>query len=127
MDLGTADKVAVAALALWFDARAHGGYDRAKFAVVEIGSAFSAVLVVQGAGWSTRRRARGPIGLKSPGRLGRRGRLLAVSASKEDLFRGGLLDLGPLGPDAFRESLTKHVAGLQAVTLSTGSTSRGRE
>ena len=36
--------------------------------------------------------------------------------SKQDLFRGGLDDLGPLGPDAFRESLTRHVAGLQAVT-----------
>ena len=30
--------------------------------------------------------------------------------------RGGLDDLGPLGPDAFRESLTRHVAGLRAVT-----------
>src|SRR5204862_2336076 len=36
--------------------------------------------------------------------------------SKGDLFRGGLADLGAIGPDAVRESLIKHAAGLQAVT-----------
>jgi predicted butyrate kinase (DUF1464 family) len=35
---------------------------------------------------------------------------------KDDLFRVGLLDLGPDGPAAFRELLTKHVPGLKAVT-----------
>jgi predicted butyrate kinase (DUF1464 family) len=116
VDLGTADKVAVAALALWFDARGSGRFDRSTFAVVEIGSVFSAILVVQEGrlvdAWAG---TRGPLGWRSGG--GWDGELAYWRAplSKNDLFRGGLSDLGPAGPDAFRESLTKHAAGLQAV------------
>src|SRR5262249_43082972 len=41
IDLGTPDKVAVAALALWADCRACGcSLDQTRFAVVELGSAF---------------------------------------------------------------------------------------
>lgn len=48
IDLGTADKVAVAALALRRDCERTGQpLDHATFAVVEIGSAFTAVLVVE--------------------------------------------------------------------------------
>src|SRR4051794_29170256 len=47
VDLGTADKVAVAALALWFDGLAHVGPEYSTFAVVEIGTAFTATLVVR--------------------------------------------------------------------------------
>ena len=36
--------------------------------------------------------------------------------TKNDLFHGGLVDLGMQGPDAFRESLVKHLAGVRAVT-----------
>jgi predicted butyrate kinase (DUF1464 family) len=59
---------------------------------------------------------RGPIGLRSGGVWDGELAYWRGPLSKQDLFRGGLDDLGPLGPDAFRESLTRHVAGLQAVT-----------
>ncbi len=115
VDLGTADKVA--ALALWFDARAHGGFDRSTFAVVEIGSAFTAMMVVQdGRLVDTSAGTNGPIGLRSRGAWDGEVAYWRCPFSKQDLFRGGLEDLGPLGPDAFRESLARHLAGLRAVT-----------
>jgi predicted butyrate kinase (DUF1464 family) len=117
VDLGTPDKVAVAALALWFDAIACGGYDRSTFAVVEIGTAFSAILVVdQGRLVDASAGTRGPIGLRSGGAWDGEFAYWRSPLSKEDLYRGGLADLGAIGPDAFRESLIKHMAGLQAVT-----------
>ncbi|MFO0888706.1 MAG: DUF1464 family protein [Isosphaeraceae bacterium] len=117
IDLGTADKVAVAALALWFDARDAGGFDRATFATVEIGSAFTAVLVVdRGRIVDTAAGTRGPIGLRCGGSWDGELAYWRGPLSKGDLFRGGLDDLGGLGPAAFRESLTRHVAGLRAVT-----------
>jgi predicted butyrate kinase (DUF1464 family) len=117
VDLGTADKVAVAALALWFDSQERGGFDRSTFAVVEIGSAFTAVLVVQnGRLVDASAGTRGPIGVGSGGAWDGEVAYWNCPLSKRDLFRGGLEDLGTLGPAAFRESLTKHVAGLQAVT-----------
>jgi predicted butyrate kinase (DUF1464 family) len=118
IDLGTPDKVAVAALALWADGcdRA-GGCEQARFAVVELGSAFAAVLVVAGGRLvDAAAGTRGPIGLRSGGCWDGEVAYWRGPLSKQDLFRGGLLDLGPEGPDAFRESLIKHVAGLQAVT-----------
>ena len=86
--------------------------------MVEVGSAFTAILVVDGGRLvDASAGTRGPIGPAIRRGLGRRGRLLAtVRSSKDDLFRGGLADLGAVGPAAFRESLRKHVAGLQAVT-----------
>lgn len=117
VDLGTADKVAVAALALWFDARAHGGFDRSTFAVVEIGSAFTAMMVVRdGRLVDASAGTNGPIGLQSRGAWDGEVAYWRCPLSKQDLFRGGLEDLGPLGPDAFRESLARHLAGLRAVT-----------
>ena len=117
VDLGTPDKVAVAALALWFDAQECGGFDRSTFAVVEIGSAFTAVLVVQrGKLVDAAAGTRGPIGIQSSGAWDGEIAYWRSPLSKRDLFRGGLSDLGPVGPDAFREALTREVAGLQAVT-----------
>jgi predicted butyrate kinase (DUF1464 family) len=117
VDVGTADKIAVAALALAFDACDSGGFSRSTFAVVEIGSAFSAILVVdQGRVVDTSAGTRGPLGLRSAGCWDGEVAYWSRMLIKDDLFRGGLADLGPLGPDAFRESLIKHVAGLQAVT-----------
>ena len=40
----------------------------------------------------------------------------SARSPRNDLFQGGLTGLGPIGPDAFRESLKKHAAGLRAVT-----------
>ncbi|MGC8639703.1 MAG: DUF1464 family protein [Isosphaeraceae bacterium] len=117
VDLGTADKIAVVALALWFDAQERGGFEKSTFAVVEIGSAFSAILVVQGGKLvDASAGTRGPIGILSRGVWDGEIAYWQSPLSKRDLFHGGLDDLGPLGPDAFRESLIRGTAGLQAVT-----------
>ncbi len=117
VDMGTADKVAIAALALWFEARDRGSFADATCAVVEIGSAFSAILVVQGGkmvdAWAG---TNGPIGLRSGGAWDGEMAYWRGPLSKQDLFRGGLEDLGALGPDAFRESLARHLGGLKAIT-----------
>jgi predicted butyrate kinase (DUF1464 family) len=117
VDLGTPDKVAVAALALWFDAQERGGFESSTFAVAEIGSAFTAILVVKdGKLVDASAGTRGPIGIRSSGTWDGEIAYWRSPLSKRDLFRGGLDDLGPVGPEAFRESLTKQIAGLQAVT-----------
>jgi predicted butyrate kinase (DUF1464 family) len=121
VDLGTADKVAVAALALAFDASAAGsgsaGFEGSTFAVVEIGSAFSAILVVErGRLVDASAGTHGPIGLLCRGGWDGEVAYWLSPLAKDDLFRGGLTHLGPIGPEAFRESLIKHLAGLQAVT-----------
>ena len=118
IDLGTPDKLAAAALALRFDADARGGdFAASSFALVEVGSAFSAVLVVSGGRLvDASAGTRGPIGLRSAGAWDGEVAYLRGPLSKSDLFRGGLDDLGPDGPAAFAESLTRHVAGLRAVT-----------
>ena len=118
IDLGTADKVAVAALALHADREETGQpLAAATFAVVELGSAFSAVLVMErGRLVDAAAGTRGPIGLRSGGAWDGEAACWLSPLSKADLFRGGVADLGPIGQDAFRESLTRHVAGLRAVT-----------
>ena len=118
IDLGTPDKLAVAALALRHDAAQRGGnLGDSTFAVVEIGTAFSAVLVVsEGRLVDASAGTRGPIGLRSGGAWDGEVACWRSPLSKNDLFRGGLVDLGGDGPAVFRESLTRHVAGLRAVT-----------
>jgi predicted butyrate kinase (DUF1464 family) len=118
IDMATPDKVAVVALALWNDGRERGGdFTQATFAVVELGSAFSAVLVVEGGRLvDAAAGTRGPIGLRSGGLWDGEVAYWRSPLSKADLFRGGLCDLGPEGAEALRESLVKHVAGLRAVT-----------
>jgi predicted butyrate kinase (DUF1464 family) len=118
IDLGTADKVAVAALALQADTSEHlKRFSESTFAVVELGSAFSAVLVVAGGRLvDAAAGTRGPIGVRSGGCWDGEVAYWRSPLSKDSLFRGGLRDLGPEGPDAFRESLIKHAAGLKAVT-----------
>lgn len=117
-DLGTPDKVAVAALALRAEAGATGrDYGDATFAVVEVGSAFTTALVVAGGRIvDASAGTRGAIGVRSGGAWDGEVACWLSPLSKDDLFRGGLIDLGPEGPAAFRESLVKHVAGLKAVT-----------
>ena len=117
VDLGTADKVCVAALALWFDSLESGGFDRSTFAVIEIGTAFSAILVVErGRLVDASAGTRGPIGIMSQGSWDGDLAYWHGPLHKNDLFRGGLNDLGKHGPAAFRESLVKHLAAVQAVT-----------
>ncbi|WZO96756.1 DUF1464 family protein [Isosphaeraceae bacterium EP7] len=118
VDMGTADKIAVAALALWFDTeRGHRPAAESTFCVAEIGSAFTALLVVdQGRVVDAAAGSRGPIGLKSGGAWDGEVACLISPLSKRDVFRGGLVDMGEPGLDAFLESLIKHSAGLRAVT-----------
>jgi predicted butyrate kinase (DUF1464 family) len=118
IDLGTPDKLAVAALALRFETdEREGDPAGATFAVVEIGSAFSAVLVVSGGRLvDASAGTRGPVGLRSRGAWDGEAAYWRSPLSKADLFRGGLADLGPEGPAALSESLAKQVAGLSAVT-----------
>jgi predicted butyrate kinase (DUF1464 family) len=117
VDLGTADKVCIAALALWFDSLESGAFDRSTFAVIEIGTAFSAILVVdRGRLVDASAGTRGPIGIMSQGGWDGELAYWRGPLHKNDLFRGGLSDLGEHGPAAFRESLVKHLAAVQAVT-----------
>ncbi len=118
IDLGTPDKVAVAALALEQHVRREGvPYEVATFAVVEVGSAFTAVLVVAGGKLvDAAAGTRGPVGVRSGGAWDGEVACWLAPVSKDDLFRGGREDMGADGPEAFRESLVKYVAGLRAIT-----------
>ncbi len=118
IDLGTPDKLCVAALALRMDVDERGGsFADACFAVVEIGSAFSAILVVDhGTLVDAASGTRGPIGLRSGGAWDGEAAYWRSPLSKADLFRGGLADLPDRLHGAFEESLVKHLAGLQAIT-----------
>jgi predicted butyrate kinase (DUF1464 family) len=120
IDLGTADKLCVAALAL---AQEHAVRQIAPadctFCLVELGSAFSACVVVgegrvvDGAGGTS-----GPLGWRSGGCWDGEFAYLLGPLSKGDLFAGGVLsDPDPEeGRAALRESLLRTVGGLQAVT-----------
>jgi predicted butyrate kinase (DUF1464 family) len=109
IDLGTADKLCVAALAV------AGGHGDA--CVIELGSAFTACLVlrggpiVDGVGGTS-----GPCGWQSGGAWDGELAYLLGPLAKRDLFAGGALAMGDEGRAWFRESLVRTVAGLQAVT-----------
>lgn len=109
IDLGTADKLCVAALAL-------AQHDRDEpAAVVEFGSAFAAVLVlkgrqvVDGLGGTS-----GMLGARSGGAWDGEAAYLLSPLAKADLFRGGVADAPDreTGRAAFREAFTKAVYGL---------------
>ena len=111
IDLGTPDKLCVAALAL---AERRG----TTFCVVELGTAFSACVVVRngrvvdGLGGTS-----GPVGWGGCGAWDGEVAYLLSPLSKDDLFHGGAGELHrELSVRLFRESLVKAVAGLQAVT-----------
>jgi predicted butyrate kinase (DUF1464 family) len=120
IDLGTADKLCVTALALAQEAAARSlDFALCDFCLVELGSAFTACVavregrVVDGAGGTS-----GPFGWGSGGAWDGELAYLLNPLAKRDLFAGGVLsDPDPAeGHAAFRESLLKTVAGLQAVT-----------
>lgn len=116
IDLGTADKLAVAALAL---AQLGPPFEQASACVVELGSAFTACVVlsegriVNGLGGSS-----GPVGWRAPGAWDGEAAYWLGPLSKDDLFSGGAgtVDDAELGRRWFRESLIQAVVGLQAVT-----------
>jgi predicted butyrate kinase (DUF1464 family) len=109
IDLGTADKLCVAALAL------AGGHGDA--CVVELGSAFTSCLVlhgskiVDGVGGTS-----GPCGWHSGGAWDGELAYLLGPLAKRDLFAGGVQGMGDEGRACFRESLVRTVAGLHAMT-----------
>jgi predicted butyrate kinase (DUF1464 family) len=114
IDLGTADKLCVAALAL-----CDRGLARADFCLVELGSAFTACLVVQGGrivdglGGSS-----GPVGWQAAGAWDGEAAYLLGPLAKGDLFAGGPAQLADreLGRCWFRESVLRAVASLHAAT-----------
>ena len=107
IDLGTADKLAVTALAI----RQTAG----RFALLELGSAFTAVIVVHdgrivhGVGGSC-----GPAGGQSGGAWDGEAAYWLSPLRKRDLFTGGVRDTGSLEAEA--ESLRQTLMGLHAVT-----------
>jgi predicted butyrate kinase (DUF1464 family) len=111
IDLGTPDKLCVAALAL------HQSADSA--CVVELGSAFTACVVIDGGrvvdglGGTS-----GPLGWGSAGAWDGEAAYLLGPLEKRDLFAGGVASVpnAEMGSRLFRESLVRAVAGLRAVT-----------
>jgi predicted butyrate kinase (DUF1464 family) len=95
IDLGTADKVASAALCIADQADRLGiGYEQTSFVMLELGGAFSAALavdggqIVDGLGGSA-----GPIGARACGALDAEvAYLLGAALSKQTVFSGGALD-----------------------------------
>jgi predicted butyrate kinase (DUF1464 family) len=95
VDLGTADKVASAALGIVDQAERLGiPYEETSFVLLELGGAFSAALavdggqIVDGLGGSS-----GPIGARACGALdGEAAYLIGGALSKRTLFSGGALD-----------------------------------
>ncbi len=95
IDLGTADKVAGAALCITDQADRLGlAYDETSFIMLELGGAFSAALavdggqIVDGVGGSC-----APIGGRSCGALDAEvANLMGAAISKETVFSGGALD-----------------------------------
>jgi predicted butyrate kinase (DUF1464 family) len=111
IDLGTADKLCVAALAL--------ALAETDFCLIELGSVFTACVVVNGgrvvdaAGGTS-----GPLGWGSGGAWDGEFAYLLNPLTKGDLFAGGVLSDADraAGQAAFRESLIRTVAGLRALT-----------
>ena len=95
IDLGTADKVASAALCIADQARRLGvAFDETSFVMLELGGAFSAALavdggrIVDGLGGSA-----GPIGARACGAMDAEvAYLLGAALSKRTVFSGGALD-----------------------------------
>jgi predicted butyrate kinase (DUF1464 family) len=112
IDLGTADKLCVAALGVL-------SRPRENFSLVELGSAFTACLVVQngqivdGVGGTS-----GPVGWTSGGGWDGELAYLLSPLSKGDLFVGGVHNAFATneGRAWYRESLVKAVNGLRATT-----------
>src|SRR3989454_10213602 len=91
VDLGTADKVCAAALAIAEQAERTGGrLDRVSLVLLELGGAFTAAIavaggkIVDGVGGSS-----GPLGFRAAGALDGEGAFLAGSGPKAMLFSGG--------------------------------------
>jgi len=104
IDLGTADKVAVAALGIWAESR-RTGEGKPTFILLELGGAFTAAVavargeIVDGIGGTS-----GPIGWRAGGAWDGEVAFLAGTVTKEMLFRGGVEE----------DSLTRRLGGSAA-------------
>jgi predicted butyrate kinase (DUF1464 family) len=132
VDMGTADKVCAAALAIWEFAHRHGcDVQEASFILLELGGAFTAAVgvdhgvIVDGLGGTS-----GPLGARAAGALDGEVAYLAGSISKHLLFGGGAATVagtleasaeslaapttakGKLAYNAFIEGAVKAVAAL---------------
>ncbi len=110
IDLGTPDKLCVAALAL-------ASRPQGSFCVVELGAAFTACLVVsKGQIVAGRGGTCGAVGWSSGGGWDGETAYLLSPLSKNDLFHGGAGEAeADAGRTWLRESLLETVAGLRAV------------
>jgi predicted butyrate kinase (DUF1464 family) len=116
VDMGTADKVCAAALAI-HDEAVHRDCAPTDISciVLELGGAFTAALavergrIVDGVGGTS-----GPIGVYGAGALDGEVAFLAGSVSKAMLFQGGVRDISDdQGQDAYIEGVLKAVAALR--------------
>ena len=121
VDMGTADKVAAAALGIAHQTERLGcAPGETSFLMLELGGAFSAALavregrVVDGLGGTS-----GPIGWRAPGALDGEVAYLAGQVTKAMLFRGGVETAAeedpsrrPVAVDAFVEGALKAVRAL---------------
>jgi predicted butyrate kinase (DUF1464 family) len=106
VDMGTADKVCAAALAVWEQAARRGCPDReTSFILLELGGAFTAALavdggeIVDGLGGSS-----GPLGVRASGALDAEVAFLAGRIGKDLVFRGGAATIAGM-PDADLENI----------------------
>jgi predicted butyrate kinase (DUF1464 family) len=119
VDMGTADKVCAAALAIHDQAARRGcRLTDVSLILLELGGAFTAVMaieggrIVDGAGGTS-----GPIGVRGSGALDGEVAFLAGSVSKDLLFGGGAIAIGGrVASLAYVESAVKAVAAM-AVSL----------
>lgn len=107
VDMGTADKVCVAALALREHTSRRACREReASFILLELGGAFTAALavvdgqIVDGSGGTS-----GPLGARAAGALDGEVAFLAGSVTKHLLFAGGVATIAGT-PDAHAEALS---------------------
>lgn len=115
IDLGTADKVASAALCIALQALRLGvGFEETSFVMLELGGAFSAGLavdggrIVDGLGGSS-----GPIGARACGAMDAEvAYLLGPALSKRTVFSGGALDGSSEGLVALEEGAAKAALAL---------------
>ena len=120
IDLGTADKLCVAALALAQRTRKLGiDYQSYHGCVLELGSVFTAALVlssgqiIDGLGGTS-----GPPGWRGSGAWDGELAYLLSPLQKRDLFTGGAASVSDaaMGRQMFREALVKAVSSLRSVT-----------
>jgi predicted butyrate kinase (DUF1464 family) len=112
VDMGTADKVCAAALAIHEQCSIqHCRPDEVSCVLLELGGAFSAALaiaggrIIDGAGGSS-----GPLGIAASGALDGEVAFLAGAVDKPMIFRGGVTTIAP-GDDPFEEGFPRTARG----------------